>query len=98
MNDKKLKNKSMIELLELKEYYRSKFGLYIENNMGERGSFNNKTKPYWSCDFIKRVNIKKGLKHNGHISYQTFNSYKEALIFCLSIADEVNNKFDKQEV
>lgn len=88
-----LQKKTMLELLELKEYWRVKHGLYIENNMDERGSFNHKTKPYWTCDFKKRVKHpqKKGLNWNSQRSYRTFDSYREALIFCLSMAELVNN-------
>ena len=89
-----LGNKTVLELLELKEYYREKYGLYIENDMGERGSKNHKTKPYWGCSFKKRVKHpkKKGMRYNNHRVYQTFDTYKEALIFCLERADEVNSE------
>lgn len=91
---KELEKKSMLELLELKEYYREKYGLYIENDMGERGSFNHKTKPYWGCCFKKRIKHpeKKGMKYNAHRVYQTFDSYREALIFCLERAEMVNSE------
>ena len=92
MND--LNNKTMLELLELKEYWREKYGLYIENDMGERGSFNHKTKPYWGCVVKKRIKHSsiKGRKCNAHLVYQTFDSYREALIFCLERAEDVNSK------
>lgn len=89
--EEELEKMSMLELLELKEFYRTKHGLHIENNMDERGSFNHKTKPYWGCTFKKRMKHpkKKGRNYNAHIVYQTFDSYREALIFCLSWADNV---------
>ena len=79
----------MLELLELKELYRTKHGLYIENEMGERGSFNHKTKPYWCCKYKKRISHpnRKGVNTNGHISCGTFNSYREALVSSLEYAD-----------
>ena len=57
-----LEEMSMLALLELKDEYRSKCGLYIENNIGERGTANHKTKEYFTCDFRKRVKhpLKKG--------------------------------------
>ena len=89
-----LGNKTVLELLELKEYYREKHGLYIENDMGERGSMNHKTKPYWGCTFTKRIKHpkKKGVRYNAKRSYQTFDTYKDALVFCLERADMVNSE------
>lgn len=87
-----LEKMSVLQLLEIKEMFRVKHGLYIENNMKERGSANHKTKPYWTCTFKKRVKCptKKGVNYNNQMSYQTYEDYKVALVFCLSIAEEVN--------
>ena len=89
-----LDKKTILELLELKEYYREKYGLYIENDMGERGSMNHKTKPYWGCSFKKRIKHpeKKGRKFNAEIVFRTFDTYRESLIFCLEQADFVNTE------
>ena len=84
----------MSDLLALKEHYRVKYGLYIENDMGERGSHNNRSKPYWGCSFKKRIKHpqKKSTKYIAQQTYQTFDTYREALIFCLEIADRVNDE------
>jgi hypothetical protein len=84
----KLDDKTMLELLILKEEYRVKHGLYIENEMGERGSMNHKTKQYFTCEFKKRVKHpkEKYMRWNASISYQTFDTYREALVFCLERA------------
>lgn len=89
----------LTKLLLKKEDYRTKHGLHIQNNMSERGSMNHKTKPYWTCDFVKRIKhpLKKGRRWNARTSYQTFDSYEEALVFSLEQADDVLKEMNARE-
>lgn len=90
---------SIIELLTLKEKYRSEHGLYIENNMDERGAMNGKTEQYFTVHFTKRIThpSKKGMKWNARSSWQTFKTYRKALEFALEQADYVLKGFDEQD-
>jgi len=91
--DSVLQNKTVVELLMMKEELRVKKGIHIENDLGERGSMNHKTKPYFTCVLIRRRRIKsasqKNYRYNESISYETFDTYKEALIFGIIHAREM---------
>ena len=89
----------MEELLLKKEWWRIEHGLHIENDMGERGTMNYKSKEYFCCGFTKRIThpTKNRMRWNARCSYQTFDTYKEALIFSLERAETVNNEFNTQD-
>lgn len=93
-----LEEKTMIELLILKEEFRVKHNLYIENDLNERGSMNRKTKEYYSVSFKKRIRQSKGKRFIGQSSHQTFNTYREALIYSLYNAQATNDFFDFQDI
>lgn len=94
---RKIQDMPLPELLELKEWYRVKHGLYIENDLGERGTRNHKTKPYWGCSFKKRGKHPrtKGKSFNYQIVYGTKDSFEEAVRSSLELADRVLETIQK---
>ena len=86
-----LQRKSIAELLAIKEELRVKKGIHIENDLGERGSMNYKTKPYFSCVLKRRLKspTRKNKRYNEHICYETFDTYEEALIFGIIQAQDM---------
>jgi hypothetical protein len=87
----KLKNISIDdELLFIKEWIRIKFKIFIENNLGERGSMNRKTKEYYTVSMSKRIPhpTKKGMRYNNRCSHETKDTYDDA--FCEGIIWALN--------
>lgn len=93
-----LEEKSILELVTLKEEFRAKHNLYIENDLGERGSKNRKTKEYYGVSFKKRIRAAKGKKYLCQSCHQTFDTYREALIYSLYHAQEVSDRFDFHDI
>lgn len=69
-------------LLLIKEHIRRKYKVNIENDHGERGSLNHKTKEYFTCKMSKRIKDLKNprRKRNRDIAFATYDTYEEALL------------------